>query len=168
MTPRHLLLALGLAGAGAMVVFGDKTPANGVAEAVARAPARVAMPAAPAAEGPFVQALRPRGELIGEAVLKDDQLFGSQNWAPPPPPPSAAPAVPPVQMAPPLPYTYIGKALQDGRWSIFLARGSQTYIVTAGTTIDGAYRVDHVVPPVLSLTYLPLSQVQQINIGAID
>jgi hypothetical protein len=34
--------------------------------------------------------------------------------------------------------------------------------------IDGIYRVDAIAPPTLTLTYLPLNQVQQLNIGVFD
>ena len=34
--------------------------------------------------------------------------------------------------------------------------------------IDGAYRVDAIAPPTLKLTYLPLNQVQQLNIGVFE
>ncbi len=43
-----------------------------------------------------------------------------------------------------------------------------TYIVQTKMVVDGAYRVDAITPPVLSLTYLPLNQVQQLNIGVFD
>ena len=39
---------------------------------------------------------------------------------------------------------------------------------TDGETIDGTYRVDEIRPPVLTLTYLPLEQRQQLNIGVFD
>ncbi|MCC2956584.1 hypothetical protein LK542_13270, partial [Massilia sp. IC2-477] len=74
----------------------------------------------------------------------------------------------PAPTAPPLPFTFIGKSLQDGAWEIYLARGDRTYLVRENTVIDGTYRVDAVRPPVLTLTYLPLNQVQQLNIGVFD
>ena len=42
------------------------------------------------------------------------------------------------------------------------------YIVRDNMVIDGAYRVDAITPPTLKLTYLPLNQVQQINIGVFE
>ncbi|MFA9217344.1 MAG: hypothetical protein ACEQSK_09585 [Sphingomonadaceae bacterium] len=71
-------------------------------------------------------------------------------------------------MAPPLPYTVIGKALADGAWEVYLARADKVYVVRTSTVIEGTYRVDAIAPPRMSLTYLPLNQVQQINIGALD
>jgi hypothetical protein len=120
-----------------------------------------------------VQILRlaPRGELLGESgegrFGGTEGLFGSQNWTPPPPPPQAPPPPPPPQ-APPLPFTYIGKAAADGAWEVFLARADKTYLVRDKMVIDGVYRVDAIAPPMLKLTYLPLNQIQQLNIGVPD
>jgi len=71
-------------------------------------------------------------------------------------------------MAPPMPFTYIGKALADGAWEVFLARGDKTYSVRNQSVIDGIYRVEKIAPPLMSLTYLPLNQQQQMNIGALE
>jgi hypothetical protein len=92
-----------------------------------------------------------------------------QNWnPPPPPPPPPSNTPPPPPMAPPMPFTYIGKALADGAWEVFLARGDKTYSVRVQTVIDGTYRVERIAPPLMSLTYLPLNQQQQMNIGALE
>jgi hypothetical protein len=37
-----------------------------------------------------------------------------------------------------------------------------------GAVLDGTYRVESIAPPVLTLTYLPLNQQQQLNIGVFD
>ncbi|HSD44484.1 MAG TPA: hypothetical protein VLD36_21800 [Burkholderiales bacterium] len=78
--------------------------------------------------------------------------------APPPPPPR-----PP--QAPPLPFTYMGKLIEEGRIVVFLTQGDRNYIVRQGDTIDGTYRVDAVTEESLSLTYLPLKQKQQFDLG---
>lgn len=123
-----------------------------------------------AAAGALIVGLIPREELIGEtgeaALGGGDSAFRSQNWTPPLPP--AAPPAPPPPSAPPLPFVYLGKASADGGWEVFLARGAQTYVVRPQTVIDGAYRVDAVAPPTLTMTYLPLNQTQQLNIGVTD
>jgi hypothetical protein len=125
-------------------------------------------------DGARILALVPREALIGDS---DDQfrqggnpVFGRQDWTPPPPPPpKPAPAPPPPPpSAPPLPFTFIGKSVADGAWEVYLARGDRTYVVRDKTVIDGTYRVDAIAPPVLTLTYLPLNQVQQLNIGVFD
>jgi len=185
MKPRHIAMGAALVLAAGLVVFGDSTPEDAVAEPVERAaqapaPARVAAPASAspssAASGTAgeiaVQRLLPRDTLIGaddRFGAGENALFARQDWTPPPPPPSnEPPPPPPAPTAPPLPYTFIGKSLQDGEWEVYLARGDRTYLVRDKTTIDGTYRVDAIRPPVLTLTYLPLEQVQQINIGVFE
>jgi len=71
-------------------------------------------------------------------------------------------------MAPPLPFAYIGKAAADGAWEVYLSRADKVYVVRLKTVIDGTYRVDAIAPPMMTLTYLPLNQVQQLNIGVLD
>src|SRR5262249_54067360 len=149
--------------------FGDKTPNSGVAEPVTRAstPARAAAPApapvrasassAADAAAPAILRLIPRGELIGDADLASNPVFESQNWNPPapkaPPPPP-----PPPPTAPPLPFTFVGKAQSEGAVEVYLARGDKLYLVKAKDVIDGTYRVDTIKPPMMTLTYLPMNQ----------
>ncbi|UTY55760.1 hypothetical protein [Massilia sp. erpn] len=115
--------------------------------------------------------LIPRAQLIGEAgeasFKSGEGVFLGQNWNPPPPPP-VAPPPPPPPSAPPLPFSYIGKSVADGAWEVYLSRGDRTYIAHQKLVIDGTYRIDRIAPPELTITYLPLNQVQQLNIGAID
>lgn len=176
MKPRILIYGVALAGAAALVIFGDNTPDSGVAEAVERAPAAPVQPAAPVrvastapgAGEPAILRVQDRAALLG-----DDEdapaggIFGTQDWNPPPaePPP---PPPPPPPSAPPLPFTYLGKAVSDGAVEVYLARSGTTYIVRDNMVIDGIYRVDEISPPTLKLTYLPLNQVQQINIGVLE
>jgi len=183
MKPRHMLMGAALAGAAALVLFGDKAPSDTVAEAVERKPAREPAASAPPAEKAAgatageasILRLVPREELIGEvgegSFKSKDGVFGGQNWNPPPPPPTAAelkPPPPPPPTAPPLPFQYLGKAAADGQWEVYLGRGEQTFVVKKGMQIDGTYRVDAIAPPNLTLTYLPMNQVQQLNIGVIE
>jgi len=127
--------------------------------------------AAGAAGGAPILALVPRETLIGDSDAQfrqgENGVFGRQDWTPPPPPPAPAPPPPPPS-APPLPFTFIGKSVADGSWEVYLARGDRTYVVRDKTLIDGTYRVDAIAPPVLTLTYLPLNQVQQLNIGVFE
>ena len=190
MKPYQLAMVIALAGAAGLVLFGDKTPSSSVAEPVdraSRAPARTGSPAvaavaavasragasASASGDVMILRLVPRALLIGEAgegaFASGEGVFGGQNWnPPPPPPPPVSNAAPPPPMAPPLPFTFIGKAAADGAWEVYLSRADKVYVVRTKTVIDGTYRIDAIAPPVMSLTYLPLNQVQQINIGVID
>jgi hypothetical protein len=173
---RHGLLGVVLAAAVALVAFGDRTPDNGIAEAVERAPraARATATAAPvqAEQGREILALIPREILIGDGADRFGARggaapFASRDWNPPPPPAPTPPA-PPPPAAPPLPFTFIGKSVGAGIWEVYLARGERSYVVRDKTVIDGMWRVDAIAPPVLTLTYLPLNQVQQLNIGVFD
>ena len=177
MTRRHLLMLASLIGAAALLLFGERAPVTDVAEAVERAvvpAARTALPGARAQVAqPVILALLPRAQVAGD----DDDTFGgtdgvfqSQNWTPPPVAltVTAAPPPPPPPVAPPLPFVYLGKAAADGAWDVFLSRADKTYIVRADTVIDGTYRVVAILPPVMTINYLPLNQVQQINIGVLE
>ena len=164
MNRRHLLLGAVLLLAAALVYFDGGAP-SGVAEAVPRRPPprTASAPVAPVApvQGALL-ALAPRAELFGAQGA--DALFGSRDFTPPPaPPPAAKPAAP---VAPPVPFSYLGKMLGEGRWEVYLARAGQSYVVREGAAIDNTYRVERIAPPVLTLTYLPLNQVQQLNIGS--
>jgi hypothetical protein len=187
MTGRHMLMAAGLAVAAWLAVFGDKKPAADIAEPIARASAPVGIATAPAVsrEGQagrdtnsgkgksdlVILALLPRETLIGAGDVgnpaRNDRLFANQSWTPPPPLPPP-PVAPPPPAAPPLPFTYLGKKVEDSIWEAYLARGDQTFIVREQTVIEGTYRVDSIKPPTLSLTYLPLNQVQTVTIGGTD
>jgi hypothetical protein len=173
MKTRHLILAIGVAISTGLAIFGDKTPAGGIAEATARnTPLATPLPrheVTPAARllknETLIMALVPRDTLIGGAQSEKpaEGLFNSQSWTPPPPPPPKVEPVAPT--APPLPFTYIGKKQEGNAWEIYLAHDQQTLIVHEHDQIEGIYRVDSVKPPTLTLTYLPLQQVQTLTIG---
>lgn len=177
MRPHQLLLAVALLITGWLALFGDKTPNSSIVEPnVHRAvpvstPLRTVMPEPKvhAVRTPVILALQSRDTLIGGAHPSPDgaALFGSQSWAPPPPPPSK-PAPPPPPTAPPLPFTYIGKKLEDQVWEVYLVHGDQTYVAREHSILDGTYRVDAIQPPTLSLTYMPLNQVQPLSIGGAE
>lgn len=184
MKPLHLLLGIGVCLSGGLALLGDRTPGDAV-EVVepVRTVQQAAMPAGISSANPASnpaavpvavpvampapqrkpQTASPEPEILaiiprsapGEDVIgpQTAPLFASQSWAPPPP------------TAPPLPFTYLGKQISDGQWSVFLARGDTTFIATVGAVLDNRYRVDSVAPPIMTLTYLPLKQVQQLSIG---
>lgn len=67
---------------------------------------------------------------------------------------------------PPVPFTYMGKMLEDGETVVFLTRGDRNYVVRKGTTLDGQYRVDQIGPRTMLLTYLPAKAKQSLAIGS--
>jgi hypothetical protein len=180
MNKRRLVLAAGLAVAAWLAWFGDKTPRSDIAEPVARQgssrpPAAETRGVSGAGKPPAavsILALEDREHLIGGAQAEKPAhgIFTSHSWTPPPPPPPPPPkpVPPPPPMAPPLPFTYLGKKVEDGIWEVYLARGERTYIVRAQTMIDGTYRAESIQPPTLVLTYLPLDQKQTLTIGGTD
>lgn len=181
MNPRKLVLGAGLLVAAYLALFGDKTPSGEVAEPVARSAQASAstrkVSFEPASETPArnekssgptiaVLAIRPRDQLIGasQGQTRPDGLFSSHSWTPPPPPPPP-PAPPPKPTAPPLPFSFIGKKVEDGKWEVYLAHGDQTYVVREKSVLEGVYRVETIKPPVISFLYLPLKETQILTIG---
>jgi hypothetical protein len=75
-----------------------------------------------------------------------------------------APPLPPV--APPVPYTFIGRLSEADRTTVFLAAGDRNLVVKPGDVIDNNYRVDAVTDDAVSLTYLPLNVKQILSTGA--
>lgn len=188
MNRRRLLWLSLLVVAAYLALFGDKTPSDkSAADVVQAVPARgkggpggSESAPTPAASRPVVSRL-PTGRVAStlevasliprETLIPapgDDpgarDLFHALNWAPPPPPPPP-PAKPPPPMAPPLPYVYLGKKLEDGHWEVYLGRSEDILIVREGMALDGTYQVKSINPPTLTLVYLPLKQSQSIPIG---
>ncbi|APC65911.1 hypothetical protein ACQCP0_22365 [Ralstonia pseudosolanacearum] len=164
---RLAFLLLALAGSAGLVLFGSPATQTEVVQpsrsaAPSQLPAISIGPASASAGNTTVLALRPR-----EASPDIAQAFPSRDWAPPPPPPPP-PAPPPKPMAPPLPFVVIGKKWEDGQWQVFLGRNEETFVVKAGDTFDGRYRVDSIVPPSMTLIYLPLKARQTLTIGNME
>jgi len=171
MKPRHIALGAALVLAAGLLAFGDRSPKGEVAEAVERPgalPVRsAALKTASVKPAPVIARLVPREILIGKGAAGSGSLFAHQDWTPPPPPPPK-PAPPPPPSAPPLPFKVIGKSLEDGKWEVYLASGERTHIASEGGVLEGAWRIDRIAPPLMTLTYLPLHQVQQLNIGVFE
>lgn len=67
-----------------------------------------------------------------------------------------------------LPFTFIGKQLEAGQWTVFLANQDRTYAIKADMLIESSYHVEKIAPPTLTLTYLPLKQQQTLAIGSAE
>lgn len=76
-----------------------------------------------------------------------------------------SPAPPPEPSAPPLPYSYLGKIMEDGKVVIFLGKQDNNYSVRIGETVDGLYRLEDINDQAVTLVYLPLSKKQMLPIG---
>lgn len=89
----------------------------------------------------------PRGDPFGTQSMASPQQR-QQAAAPPPPPP------PP--QAPPLPFTYMGKWVEQGKVTIFLARGDHHVAVRGPGKLDESYTVESIGEQQIVLNYVPL------------
>jgi hypothetical protein len=64
-------------------------------------------------------------------------------------------AAPMLQAAPPLPFRYVGRLIQNGRSEVLLMRGGMLHSIAEGDEIDGEYRVERVTGATIHFTYLP-------------
>ncbi len=68
---------------------------------------------------------------------------------------SSGMAAPILQAAPPLPFRYVGRLIQNGRSEVLLMRGGMLHSIAEGDEIDGEYRVERVTGATIHFTYLP-------------
>jgi hypothetical protein len=73
-------------------------------------------------------------------------------------------APPPAPVAPPLPFTFLGRMIDGEVRTVFLTRGERTLIAAEGETIEGDYRVERVAEHAVTFTFLPLKQQQTLTI----
>lgn len=128
-------------------------------QAVRHAPARAsAMPSVASSALPSATpAPEPRFPVGGP------DMFPAQSWRPPPPPPVAVVTPPPPPMAPPLPFKYVGRWVDDQGENVFLALGEKVLIARAGQKLE-QWRLDKVDADQLGFTYLPLDQQRQLRL----
>jgi hypothetical protein len=142
-----LLLALGATAALAALGEQDVAPA---------APAHAAERAA------AIRALLPRG---GGTWQGGDPFAYAPVAAAPAPEPSAAVSLVPAVPAPP-PWRVIGKQQDDdASWTVFLARGEDTWVVREGDTLDDGFRVAAIRPPTLTLQHATRKTRHTLDIG---
>jgi len=67
--------------------------------------------------------------------------------------------------APPLPFTYLGRVVENGSEAIFLATAQQNYMARSGDVLESHYRIDSIGNGQVVFTYLPLEIVQTLEIG---
>ena len=132
---------------------GGREAAGGAAAPVAAKPVR-----APSQDDLRIRRIgREARPARDDAAVAD--VFERQSWEVAPE--EAAPS----SMAPPLPFAYMGRVVEDGRETVFLTRQDRSYAVKAGETIDGVYRVEKIGPSSVTFNYLPLRQRQQLATG---
>jgi hypothetical protein len=111
---------------------------------------------------PTIRILRSRESGAGRGSDPFNMLT-----APPVTPAGEIIAVPPAPtFNAPLPFRVIGKQSdEDGRWTVFLARGEETWVVREGDVLGDEYRVASIRPPQLALQHVRLKTRRTIDIG---
>lgn len=147
---KKLLVSVSVLGLAASVVVGMEKPSQAPAAPASRIDARVRLP-----ELDLSKLERPEQEEAKVDVFavpeEDAKNRGTQSQGKP-----ARPE------APPLPFAYLGRMIEDGKLAVFLSRGAESYSVKPGDTIGGEYRVDAVTEKEVTFTYLPLKTKQRL------
>jgi hypothetical protein len=143
------LAAISVVGALASVVAGRESPQPRVVEPVARIDTRL--------QANTDIDLAKLEERIDEGAKVD--AFAPRNFSPVIPAQAAAARGKPE--APALPFRYLGKMVEDGKLSVFLANGDEIVTVHAGERI-GDYKVDKITEAEVRFTFLPLKTKQSL------
>jgi hypothetical protein len=107
--------------------------------------------------------------LDGSSEKSNSDPFAQRSFAPAAPAqPSEAKAAPEKPAAPALPFKYVGKIIDEGRLSVFLTRGDDSYSVRAGESIDGEYRVEKISETSVTFVFLPLKTRQELQIPVVN
>ena len=157
---RQLVLGLALA-ASFLAAFapGAETGEQAVAaEPVVRNARPLPMKTDAIEEADLVERLRRNAVSVS-----DIDPFRTKSWYVPPPPPLPTPQLKPA--APPLPFRYMGMLEDQGRTTVYLVRGEESFAVVQGERFADAYRLDKVERGILVISYLPLDTQQTLSIG---
>jgi hypothetical protein len=155
---RQWLLGLGLAVTALLAWFapaGEEEPAATARTRRTTAPVGASSaPTVPAAPVGGL-ALAPREVLTGDVP----DLFKTLSWYVPPPP---------VPVAPPLPFTFMGQLVENDQPQVMLVRDERLLTVRVGDAIDRNYRLESFKDRVLTFVYLPLDTRQTLNTGSLQ
>lgn len=146
---RKALLSVAALALAASVVAGMERPSQAPAAPASRIDARVRVP-----ELDLSKLDRPADEGAKVDIFENQDSNEKKT--------DTAQGKPARPQAPPLPFAYLGRMLEDGKLAVFLARGAESYSVKAGDTIGGEYRVDTVTDKEVTFTYLPLKTKQRL------
>lgn len=91
-----------------------------------------------------------------EAMAREE----ARKNTPPPPPPKP--------QAPPLPFHYLGKLVEDGHTTVFLADRERNYVVRKGDTVNGTWRIEEIAQDHLTVSFLPLRSKQTLAFDTTD
>ena len=96
----------------------------------------------------------------GEASAPQSDLFARRDFTPQK---QQAKAMVEKPVAPPLPFRYFGKLIENGKTEVYVMRGEDLLAVAPGEKL-GEYRVDAVSDSSISFTYLPLKTKQTLGL----
>ena len=153
--PPRAAIAVGAAALVVSLVSGREKPGDPITQVE-----RDARPASAAADLDLERLRRP----APAQVVAD--LFA----APPPPAAGMPPREPQhaVPAPPPLPFRYLGRAIEEGRTAVFLGRGNENFSVAQGERVGRDYRVDRITDQSVTLTYLPLGLQQSLPVPTLN
>jgi len=121
----------------------------------------------PPARAPEAAAPPPSAGLGADSAAKTP----AQSTAPVTPPPKAQPDRAPARPAPavalgPPPFAYVGKVVYGAHLYAILAHGDRVSLVSAGDTVDGAYRVQSIHEDRIVVLQLELGKEQQVMLSS--
>ncbi len=166
-SPRALfwIAFLGLAGAIAVGGYFLALDEEAAPAIPARAPSVATKPAPQAALPESLTLVPRRQEDAGEPRQSGRGIFETKSWAPPPPPPPAPAATAAPPQAPPLPFHFIGWLDDGDRLRAFLSEGEKVHTVAEGDPVGQSYRVQRVEPNRITFLYVPMSQMQTLQLA---
>ncbi|KQW89307.1 hypothetical protein ASC94_23040 [Massilia sp. Root418] len=179
-TPRPAYDATGMAHSAAIAAqIAAAKAAPGIAPSIAAAAA-----AGPSAEPAFAPGSAPAipAELqIQRRVANEDQgnLFSSTGWQAPSPLKPAAARAPQEQLAgtggarsaggaPPLPFQFVGRFIDDGKVAYFLQMEDHNIVARVGEKVGDHYQLEGAANGALTFTYLPLNLKQTLAVGDLN
>lgn len=183
MNRRHWMLALGLGATVVAAWFAPPPQADDGLELSDRSiQASAAMPRSPSVPMPGTgtrtapgepEVLTIRARSVDAQADPLSELFASPSWASAEPGPATAarsPLVEPESPSPPtapaLPFVFMGQMSDGGQQTYFLRHGDQGIVVQVGDTVLNQYRVEAVEGNKLVLRYLPLNELQSLDLGS--
>ena len=101
-------------------------------------------------------------EIVSRSYVPVNQnMFSLQTWAPPvaKSKKQAQPVVPPP-VAPPIPFSYLGKIEEDGKAEYFVMQQNKLFNLKIGQQVQGQWRLDSEDAQYLNWTFLPLKLTQ--------
>jgi hypothetical protein len=161
---RTLVIALAATLAAVWYVSGledaQTTDSASPAREARRSPGAAAPLAAADSDGPI------SGAPVRVAGEAGRDLFATHSFRPPAPKVPVRTGPPPVPMAPPLPFRYQGRLVEEGGTTVFLSQGDRILSARAGDLLNSQYRVESVTASAVTFLFEPLKQRQTLTIGS--